>query len=97
MFPKIQSNIQELNRLQDYLIKEFQSLDIPLIKGNLIEDVSFSGAQTIKIPHKLGKKYTGYFIVRRNANQQFYDNDTIDENFITLTSSGTCKISLWVF
>jgi len=94
---KIYSDIEPLNRLQDQIIKQSNELDIPLIRGNLITDISFNGAETKKIPHKLGKNYTGYFIVKKNANQNVFDNDVIDGEFLTLTSTGTCKISLWVF
>ena len=71
----------------------------PLLDGILIEGIEFSGAVTVLVPHKLGRKPRGYILtdvtgglvgIARNAGAW-------DAQFLSLASSGLCTIAIWVF
>ena len=87
--------------LRENNIKDFarQLEDNPILDGILIEDIVFSGAVTVIVPHKLGRKPRGYIltdvtgglaIIARNAGAW-------DDKFLSLASSRACIIAIWVF
>ena len=73
--------------------------DNPLLDGVLIEGVEFTGAVTVNIPHRLGRKPRGWIItdltgglvdVARNVGD-------FDDKFLSLAASAACVVSVWVF
>jgi hypothetical protein len=73
--------------------------DCPLLDGRLIQGISFTSGVAMDLPHGLGRRYLGFFLVRSS-------NDlTLDEaysapqgdKFINLTPSATVTADLWVF
>ena len=67
----------------------------PLNNGSLVTDVDLS-TSSLKVPHKLGRKPTGYLITKRSANAIVY-GDTLSDRFLTLTASATVTVDIWVF
>jgi hypothetical protein len=73
-------------------------IGIPILNGSLIENVILSTTAT-KISHKLGRPFTGFIVVKKNANVDIWmDSSAVDNSlFIPLDASGTVTVSLWVF
>jgi len=96
---KLISEDDVLNRVQDR-IKVFADVvaSIPLLEGRLLTVTLTAGAFT-PVSHGLGRRPTGYFVVRRNANAVLWDRaDATDANaFLYLQPSATVTVTLWVF
>lgn len=96
---KLISEDDVLNRVQDR-IKVFADVvaSIPLLEGRLLTVTLAAGAFT-PVSHGLGRRPTGYFVVRRNANAVLWDRaDATDANaFLYLQPSATVTVTLWVF
>lgn len=96
---KLISEDDVLNRVQDR-IKVFADVvaSIPLLEGRLLTVTLTAGAFT-PVSHGLGRRPTGYFVVRRNANAVLWDRaDATDANaFLYLQTSATVTVTLWVF
>ena len=90
----------DLEQVQDAVQKKFGELDeISVLNGKLIEDLNLSTA-TLDIPHKLGRKYRGYFIADLTADVRVYRDtaSTKDPSVILpLKASGTATAKVWVF
>jgi hypothetical protein len=88
----------EKNRMQDDIRNTFAYLlDVPFLEGNLIEDMKITTGGTL-IEHQLSKEWTGWFIVKQNANAVVWNDTSADEKrYLKLLSSGTVTVSLWVF
>lgn len=67
----------------------------PFLRGNLIEGVALTTTAS-KLEHKLGVSPLGYIIVSQSANAVVYSSAK-DENFLTLQSSASVTINIWVF
>ena len=91
---------QDLELLQANMKNFAKSLeDNPLLDGVLIEDVEFTGAVTVVINHKLGRKARGWFPTDFEAlagTGVIRDADW-DDKTLTLTSSAACDLDLWIF
>lgn len=74
-------------------------LDLPINQGRLLENVQLdNGSNTVN--HKLGRKLTGWFIVRQRAAASVYDTqDTNPTPAVTLklTSNASVKVDIFVF
>jgi len=95
-FTKINIKEQLLARLQLNLERYFfQLTHNPLLRGQLVSDVSL-GTTPRKINHSIGVAPIGFLVIDRNTNATIYSNDK-DQAQITLTASGACTASLWIF
>lgn len=98
-FKKLQTNTAQLNRIQDNIDMFSQSLvNLPILRdGVLIEGLILSTTET-KIPHKLGREYIGYLILKQNAAEVAYISSTdLPGLFLNMKASGTMTVTLWVF
>ena len=57
---------------------------------------TFNPAQTVAIPHKLGRQPTGWIIIDSNTYPSVY-RSAWDETTITLTSFNSGTFTFWVF
>ena len=73
--------------------------DNPLLDGVLIEDIIFSGAVTVNVTHKLGRKPRGWILTDLTGGLVDVARNTgaFDDKFLSLASSAACTISIWVF
>ena len=93
---KIQSTIQELNRVQDNFIKWTRGIaTLEILKGRLIQDISLTTGSN-SIEHKLGRTPLGWIVVDRDGTATVYKSSA-NSRTLELTSSGSVDISLWVF
>ena len=94
------TGVQEIELLQQNTKNFVKSLERnPLLDGILIKNVFFSGAVTVNIAHKLGRKPRGWFTTDITGNLANIARNVGDCNdkFLSLAASATCTISLWVF
>lgn len=99
MLAKIQTQNQELNRIQDHTIREVNPLfQIPFISGNLLEGIVL-GAAAVEVPHLLDRKIKGWIVLDKSANQDVWRDGASkdDTKFINLKAGGTVTVNLWVF
>lgn len=98
-FAKVQVDDDALNRVQDRIKQVTDALVAnQLLEGRLLTVTLTAGAFT-PVSHGLGRRPTGYFVVRRNANAVLWDRaDAADANaFLYLQPSATVTVTLWVF
>ena len=98
-FAKVQVDDDALNRVQDRIKQVTDALVAnQLLEGRLLTVTLTAGAFT-PVSHGLGRRPTGYIVVRRNANAVLWDRaDAADANaFLYLQPSATVTVTLWVF
>lgn len=97
---KILTKDDATNRFMDQVIKAVNSLvSDPQANKSYLSGVVVVSGQNV-IPHGLGRKLLGYYIVSSNANVTFYDNQATNstpELNLLLVASGTATINLVVF
>lgn len=93
-FNKTQDNHTLINNL-DTIIKELQ---VPLVYGRLIENVTLSNVTPTsnKLEHLLDRSLQGWIIVRKNGFADIYEEFS-DKRFLTLQTTGSVTVSIWVF
>ena len=97
-FQKVTSTNQELMQVQQNIESSLGPVvKNPLVGGTLLEALTLaSGANTVS--HKLGRRPRGWFLVSSSSSATVYgDVRTATDLNITLTSSGTATISIWIF
>jgi len=67
----------------------------PLNSGTILESTSLSVGDN-EIPHKLGRKLSGWFITDINAVSSIYKKTSNDKT-IVLNSSVACVVNIFVF
>jgi hypothetical protein len=90
----------EVSKMQDRLLEGVnQALSSLLVDAVLLEGISLvSGVNTIS--HKLGRKLSGWFVVRISAAITLFDSQAtnlIQDKTLILTASGPATASLVVF
>lgn len=83
-----------------------ETIEVPILQGRLLENVSITENQTNRVRHGLGRKLRGWIVVRQTVEEIFF-SDLQDSNgredeelwLVPKTASGSAKskISLWVF
>lgn len=97
-FQELPSQSTELNRIQSQVSKTFDKITAcPLLDGILIEDVALTTSAT-NVNHKLNRAPLGWIVVDNNANAVVYSSAaSLPKQYLTLTASAACTVSLWVF
>lgn len=70
-------------------------IDGGLLKGRLVQNVTI-GTSATQVSHGLGRKPVGWFVVDNTVSCDLY-RTAWDDRTITLTSSASVTISIWVF
>lgn len=105
---KIQTDSQELDRVQDYVEEALQPVLIsPLADGVLVKIVYTSPTSAIGtgdtyISHGLNRPVIGWFVVRTTTNAVIYESSTTSPNpnnilVLKASSAVNADITLWVF
>ena len=103
-FRKIRVKDQQLDDVQSNIANTINPvLKSLIVDGVLAKDVDLvSGAN--RVNHKLGRIPEGWLIVDRNATATIFKtlpttaaNTITDSSTISLTSSGTVRVSIWFF
>lgn len=72
-----------------------QFTNMPILQGRLIEDIAVTTA-TVTIDHKLGRTPRGWIICKKNADARVWETASTSRT-ITLDSSATVTVSIWIF
>lgn len=98
-FTKIRTGSTDLERIQTAFETTARSIiESKILDGNLIEDVVVKAVGGANVSHKLDKPYTGWIVVKQNANANVWETrPTNNRTSILLNSSADVTISLWVF
>ena len=93
------SDDRALSILQDSLdvifswLRGKQHLD-----AEVVTDVSLTSGTATTVPHKLGRKYTGWIVVRKNANADVWESASLSPSlYINLNTSANVEVDLLVF
>lgn len=68
----------------------------PLNDVSILKNISLIVGET-KIPHLLGRKQQGWFIVDINAAATIYRSKVFEDNFLYLTSNASVVVNLGIF
>ena len=88
------------DQVQDNLVRTLNPLfDTPILGGIVLTNISLaSGANTIN--HKLGKKLSGWLIVRQRASASIYDTQDTNQTpelTLKLNSSAAVVVDIYCF
>ncbi len=72
-------------------------LSLPMLNGNMIDDVSLVANTPKAINHLLQRMPQGWILVDNTANTVVWRTQAFTQSTITLESSANTTISLWVF
>ena len=82
--------------VQDNVTNAFSTLStMQILDGSLITNIKLSSGDN-KVAHGLNRIPLGWIVVDRSANANLYRSSWDDRN-ITINSSATSTIALWVF
>jgi hypothetical protein len=100
-FKKIRTDSGNLDEVQenieDVLTPFIRS---QIIDGVLIRDISLSSGIDNKVNHKLGRKPTGWLLVRKRAQGDVWDlqdSNRTPSKTLVLRSSTNIVVDLWIF
>ena len=69
--------------------------DVPLLDGlELDAEVTTTAAA---FPHKLGRKPRGWIVTDKDADARIWRTEAFDAKTLTLRSSATVNVKVWVF
>ena len=72
-------------------------LAIPILSGNAIENIRLNATTPLVINHLLQRVPQGWFVTDNNSNAVVWRTQPFNSLTITLESSATTTISLWVY
>lgn len=95
--PNLQSSDRVQNQTAQNIIQNLnQLLKNPLTQGNLLTGIALvSGANVIQ--HKLGRQIQGWVLVDVTSVITLYRSAPMNDATLTLTSSASSTVSLYVF
>jgi hypothetical protein len=98
-FSKNQTDSQDLNQVQDALVKCLNPLfKNPILDGSVITASLKTGPN--QVPHLLGRNIIGWILCGQNAGAAIYDNqstNTLPSLFLNLVSSAPVTVKIYVF
>ena len=68
-----------------------------IIQGELISNISLTANTPKTINHGLNRMMQGWFVIDNTASSNIWRTSSLNTKTITLESSATTTISLWVF
>lgn len=68
-----------------------------LVEGRLLSNIALTATTPLTINHMLGKNQTGFIITDQNASASIYRTQPFNPTSLTIESTQTVTISLWVF
>lgn len=75
-----------------------QILGIALLDGLSIQSVVLKANTELSIPHKLARKYVGYFLTNKNANANIWTSSSSENDiYLKLTASADVTVDIWVY
>lgn len=85
----------------DQLQKRLHEFLQPFTESAIIDGVQLDGVELTTaskaIAHKLGRKPLGWIVVRKNSNANVWETAELTDKFITLQSSLSTTVSIWIY
>lgn len=82
-------------------IKKFVKVleDNPLLDGVLIENIEFTGAVTVVVNHKLGRRPRGWIVTDLAGSGRIFRGANWTDKTLELANAiaNPCTVSIWVF
>jgi hypothetical protein len=72
-------------------------LALPILNGTMIDTINLTSGVPLAINHLLQRNPQGWFLVDNTANASVWRTQPFNKNTLTLQSSATTTISIWVF
>ncbi len=95
--PSVQMADNVTNRMQDNIVAPLNKLlQNPIVQGRTLSGVTLASGSNV-IPHGLGRTLQGWIVTDVNALISVYRSAALNAQNLTLTSSGTGTVSLYVF
>jgi len=104
---KIWSQEADLTQAVEPVVDRFNEMvDVPILQGRLLENVSVKEGTTNRIRHGLGRKLRGWIVVRQPVQQILFSDDQAtnkkesEELWLyvwTGSTTATYTVNLWVF
>lgn len=89
----------DLSKVQDAIENYVTQLyGNPILDGSALYDISLDSSKTNLVPHKLGRKWSFWFLINKNANSEVWVDESASNQdlYLALKSSANVKISLFV-
>jgi len=100
-FPKIQSDDDVQNRIQDNIAQTIAPIIAqPILGGNLLTGIVLVSGQDNIVNHKLGRKLQGWVVTRIVTDATVWDSQSLNPNYLQtliLNCSANTTLDLWVF
>lgn len=94
--PQVQSDDRVQNQMQQNIVSPLnQLLKNPIVQGNFLTKALVVGVNSIS--HGLGRVMQGWIISDVNASVTIYRSAPMNASTLTLVSSGTATVSIYVF
>lgn len=71
-----------------------------ILDGQIIANVDLTAGVSVSVPHKLGRIYNGYIVIKQNAHGTTYDDAAANidnKSYIYIRASANMTVDLWVF
>lgn len=95
--PTLQSPDRIVNKIQDNIVPTLNKLlDNAIVQGRFLSNVSILSGSNV-IPHGLGRTLQGWIVTDVNQPVTLYRSANLNAQNLTLTSSGTASVNLYVF
>ena len=95
-YKDLNSEDKDTQTIQINLKQYFQQFtDLTFLKGRAVNDIEVT-TSTVVVDHKLGRQPIGWFIVDKSASGDVWRTAWNDKT-ITLDSSATTTINIWIY
>lgn len=95
--PQLQSDDRVVSQIQQNIVQPLNALlKNPLTQGTFLTNISISSGANV-IPHGLGRTAQGWVVTDVTANIDLYRSADFNAQNLTLTSSGSGNVNLYVF
>lgn len=97
-FKKIAQQQPELQAIINAIADFVRPLELnPTLDGRIIEGVTI-GSTKVDIPHKLGRKWVGWYVVSRtNGVVPYESTQTNDALYLSLVAASSTTVDIYVF
>ena len=92
----VQMDDEKINRIQSNILPPLNALiNITFLDGVLLKDQALASGTT-SVDYKLGRKLSGYLILKQNAQASIWLGSATDTT-ASFGSSNSVTVDLWVF
>lgn len=96
---KVSTQLADLNKVQENIQAAVDPIIMcPLVNGVLLVNIRVLTGQANMVPHKLGRRPRGWFVVSPKQDVRVWEEfSELPSSMLKLQSSANATINLWVF